>query len=68
MTVSDVNLVPVVDYARLKRIAPKQTGTPRTPMTTACMVMCTIGFIFIVKRYRDKRASGQSRTRDTLRA
>ncbi len=67
MTVADVNLVPVVDYARLKRIA-VPVKPKRTPMTTACMIMCTLGFIFIVKRYRDKRASGQSRTRDTLRA
>ena len=67
MTVSDVNLVPVVDYARLKRIVPKQTGTPRTPMTIVCMVMFTIGFIYIVKRYRDKRASGQSRIQGTHR-
>ena len=65
MTVTDVNLVPVVDYARLKRITPKQTGTQRTPMTTACMIMCTIGFIYIVKRYRDKRASEQSRVQGT---
>ena len=65
MTVSDVNLVPVVDYARLKRMAPKQTGTPRTPMTTICMVMCTIGFIYIVKRYRDKRASERSHIQGT---
>ena len=60
--------LPVVDYARLKRVALKPDGSPppRSPMMITGMVVCTLGFIFIVKRYRDKQAREQYHTLDTL--
>ena len=59
--------LPVVDYARLKRVSIKSDGPPpRSPMMIAGMVVCTLGFIFIVKRYRDKQAREQYHTLDTL--
>ena len=59
--------LPVVDYARLKRVTLKPDGgPPRSPMMVAGMVVCTLGFIFIIKRYRDKQAREQSYILDTL--
>ena len=58
--------LPVVDYERLKRVALKSDGgPPRSPMMVAGMVVCTLGFIYIIKRYRDKQAREQSYILDT---
>ena len=65
----DPNDVPVVDYARLKRLnadTEKVAATKRTPMTTVCMVVSFLGFMYLLKRYRDKQAREKSHVRGTL--
>jgi hypothetical protein len=65
----DLNDVPVVNYARMRRLNPKPDPAQHrfNKITLACMVISTAGFLYLVKRYRDKRAREQPYTTNTLR-
>lgn len=57
--------LPVVDHSRLGRVL--QPPEPkRSLMTTVCLVFMCIGFLVLVKRYKDKQSRLQSKTQGTL--
>jgi hypothetical protein len=58
----------VVDFDRLKRISMTQTLNKKSynTITQVCVVMIFIGFTFLIKRFKDKKAHLQSDIPGTL--
>ena len=56
---------PVVNYARIKRIANLPKDDPIDTGTTVCVVIIIFTMMYLYKRYRDK-SHPQSRTEDIL--
>lgn len=58
--------LPVVDRGRIARLV-EPAEPPRSLLTTVCLAFVCIGFLILVKRYKDKKSRQQSETLDTLR-
>lgn len=51
-------LPPVVDYERMKRVYPFQTTSKEGHgvYTYICLFFIVVGFLVLIKRYKDKQA------------
>lgn len=47
--------LPVVDYDRMKRLYPEVTSNTYGAMTWICVFFITVGFLVLIKRFKDKR-------------
>jgi hypothetical protein len=58
----------VVDFDRLKRISVTSPSSKQSynTITQVCVVMIFIGFTFLIKRFKDKKAHLQSDIPGTL--
>lgn len=62
-----MNIPDVVDYDRIKRITLSESKKKEyNTITQVCVVMIFIGFAFLIKKFKDKKAHLQSDIQGTL--